>query len=332
MRPEPLRVAVLGMGVVGKRRHRALAARPELARVATADTPAAAAALIEGKGPAVDAVVVCVPNDQAPPLCRRALERGLDVFCEKPPARSTAELLPVIAAGRVHRRVLMFGFNHRHHGSVRALLDGAAAGRFGRLQTLRGVYEKTGNTGWRLDPRVAGGGILLDQGIHLLDLMLALAPDLHPVHARVRGAPVDDDVHAILEDPAGVVATLHSSARAPRCRFALDAVFSRARVTLDGILSGSMAYAPERLAIAWAPGAAPAGAVLDEHGHEEAVFTEDHSWAAGMAAFLAAVAARRGGGPAGAGVLSGGAQQHGRPEAALRVLRGVEAIYALGRS
>lgn len=309
-----LRAVVLGMGVVGQRRARAVRAHPALELVGTADDAASSRALLAQK-PAL--AVVCVPNQAAPPTCLAALQAGAHVFCEKPPARSTAELRPVIAAAQARDRVLMYGFNHRHHGSVRWLLTAAAAGELGALRALRGAYVKRGNAGWRLDPEVAGGGILLDQGIHMLDLFLALAPGLRPVFARVRGEPVEDEVHAVLEDERGVVATLHSSARAPRCGFRLEAEFDRARVTLDGMLSGSMAYAPERRIVHWAPGFGPAGAadpVVE-------AYTEDDSWARGVACMVEAVQA-----PA----RSTPPVQHGSPQQALAALSLVEAIYACG--
>lgn len=307
-----LRTVVIGMGVVGKRRARAVLDHARLDLIGTADDPATARALLDQ---APDLAVVCVPNRAAPPTCLAALAAGAHVFCEKPPARSSAELRPVIRAARARGRVLMYGFNHRHHGSVRWLLDGAASGRLGALRALRGFYGKPGNGGWRLDPVEAGGGILLDQGIHMLDLFLVLAPGLRPVFARVRGAPVEDDVVAVLESPDGVVAQLHSSARAPRCGFRLEAEFDRARVTLDGILSGSMAYAPERLLVAPAAGA-PVAAV-------DRSFEVDGSWAAGVACVVDAIDAVGSGAPM-------GAHPHGRPGEALAVLELVEAIYALG--
>jgi predicted dehydrogenase len=307
-----LRTVIIGMGVVGKRRARAVVAHPSLDLIGTADDEATARVLLAQRP---ELAVVCVPNRAAPPACLAALAAGAHVFCEKPPARSSAELRPVIEAARSLGRVLMYGFNHRHHGSVRWLLDAAASGRLGALRALRGVYVKTGNAGWRLDPEEAGGGILLDQGIHMLDLFLALAPGLRPVFARVRGMPLEDDVVAVLESPSGVVAQLHSSARAPRCRFRLEADYASARVTLDGILSGSMAYAPERLVVE--PAAGSAVAPVDQS------FELDDSWAAGLACLVDAVRFARSN-------ASVPVHAHGRPEQALAALELVEAIYAAG--
>lgn len=298
-----LRAGLIGLGAVGRRRAAAIDAHPLLARVATSDDPAGTAALLSQP---LDLVFVCVPNDQAAAICRAALERGLHVFCEKPGARSVAELLPVVAAAAARDRVLMFGFNHRLHGSVRRLLSMAERGEHGPLSSLRGVYGKPGSSGWRLDPAVAGGGILLDQGIHLLDLVHLLAGELEVVAAVVRGAPLEDDVHALLRGRDGVVASLHSSAREPRCIFRLEAVFAHARVALEGILSGSMAYAPERL-------------VITRAGQDPQVeaFTVDPSWAEEVALMAAAV-------------VEGRPAAHGTAADAVRILRCIERIHEVG--
>lgn len=303
-----IRAGVVGMGVVGRRRAAAIAAHPDLDLAATSDAAAETAALLDQP---LDVVFVCLPNALAAPACLAALDRGLHVFCEKPPARTAAELLPVLEAAARARRVLMVGFNHRLHGSVQALLALHREGALGPLHSLRGVYAKPGNSGWRVDPAVAGGGILLDQGIHMLDLARLLAGELAVQAAVVRGEPVEDDVHALLRGARGAVVSLHSSAREPRCIFRLEAVYARGRATLDGILSGSMAYAPERL-------------VVEVPGQPAQVreYAADRSWADEVAEMARAVV--DGGGCASA--------RHGDPADALALLRCIERIYEVGRT
>lgn len=303
-----LRVGLIGLGAVGRRRAAAIQAHPGLRLVETSDSPAQTTQLLTAS---LDLVFVCVPNDQTAPTCLAALSRGLHVFCEKPPARSLAELLPVVQAATAADRVLMYGFNHRLHGAVLRLRELAGSQEHGALRSLRGVYGKPGATGWRRDPAVAGGGILLDQGIHMLDLLRLLAGELTVEGAVVRGAPLEEDVHALLRGERGVVASLHSSAWEPRCTFRLEAVFERARVVVDGILSGSMAYAPERLRVE-AQGRPPT----------EERFEQDGSWAAEVDAMAAAVVEGR----------SAAAAGHGSPEDAVALMRCIERIHQAGRA
>ena len=109
----------------------------------------------------------------------KALNRDIHVFCEKPPARSTKELIEV--KKHIENKpdiVLKYGFNHRYHYSVieaKKLID---SGELGKMLWLRGVYGKAGgidyHKNWRNYRKFSGGGILIDQGIHMLDLMLFL--------------------------------------------------------------------------------------------------------------------------------------------------------------
>lgn len=273
-----MRVGIAGRGVMGLRRRAAIMAHPELTLVGDSDNPSETAALLELS---LDAVFVCVPNRWAAPITVAALERGFSVFCEKPPARSLEEVLTVAAALERAPGQVMYGFNHRKHGSVLSALALAESGELGSLQSLRGVYGKPGSEGWRTDAEVAGGGILLDQGIHMLDLIRAFAGELTVVSALMRDAPLETEAYATLVSGNGVVAQLHSSAREPREIFRLEVVFERGRMTLDGILSGSMRYAPETLVVV-------RDGRVTRTGYER-----DDSWALEVADFAEVVIKRR---------------------------------------
>ncbi len=275
----PIRLGIIGAGVMGARREAAALADPRFAHVATVDGQAAADDML--RSDALDAVVIAVTPDAAPGLTATALERGLHVLCEKPPARSLAELGPVIDAARRHPDTqLAFGFNHRHHGSVVAARALVASGRYGTVVGMRGVYGKRadGMSGWRTEPATSGGGILRDQGVHMVDLMHVFAggpfTDVTGRISHTHQADVEDSAWALLTTDTGVVATLCSSAVEAREIFRLELMLSDGRLTLAGILSGSGAYAPERL-IAERPGAEPA----------VTSYAVDHSWAHELSAF-----------------------------------------------
>jgi len=201
----------------------------------------------------LDALFVCLPNFLAARATVAALERGLHVFCEKPAGRDMDDVGAILRMHRAHpEQRLMFGFNHRHHGSVRRALDYIQSGRLGAVTGLNGVYTKTSMEGWRTDRRQAGGGILLDQGIHMLDLFRLFGGEFVTCKSRIRAlgsGTVEDDARALLETEDGVVATLHSSATAAEHRFRLDITLQHGELSLDGILSGTMRYAPERLIV-----------------------------------------------------------------------------------
>ena len=221
----------------------------------------------------IDALFVCATPAVAAAATRAALERGIHVFCEKPPARNVQELLAVLdVEARRPRLKLQYGFNHRRHGSVRRAREIVDAGSLGRLVSLRGIYGKSSVAeapdSWRARPEEAGGGILLDQGIHLLDLIILFGGRFDEVHAfvdaRTHGLEVEDNVWALLRGEAGVVAMLHSSATEWRHRFSLELGFTGGALHLDGLLTSTESYGPERLVVRRREGGAP-GRPTEEH-------------------------------------------------------------------
>ena len=121
----------------------------------------------------LDALFVSVPNYMAAEVTMAGLERGVHVFCEKPPAVTVAEVERVIEVEQRHPgQVLKYGFNHRYHESVREALRRVRSGELGEILNVRRstasrVVPFSG--GWRAERLEAGGGILLDQGVHMLD-------------------------------------------------------------------------------------------------------------------------------------------------------------------
>jgi 1,5-anhydro-D-fructose reductase (1,5-anhydro-D-mannitol-forming) len=103
----------------------------------------------------------------------------------------------------------MYGFNHRHHGSIQRMKAIVESGEMGRILWMRGRYGKEVDASyfetWRAKPELAGGGILLDQGIHMLDLFLHLCGGFDEVHAFVSNLywkieGIEDNVFAIFKN------------------------------------------------------------------------------------------------------------------------------------
>jgi predicted dehydrogenase len=205
-----------------------------------------------------DVVFVCTPNNVTAQIAVAALERGMHVFCEKPPGRDLSDTKAILEAWRASTgKKLKFGFNHRYHDSVIQAFSLVNSGRMGDLLWMRGVYGKSGGVefekGWRSDREVAGGGILLDQGIHMLDLFRLFAGEFNDVLSMVSqrfwSTDVEDNAFALLRGESGVVASLHSSSTHWKHTFLLDICLSEGHLTLDGILSGTGSYGPETLRI-----------------------------------------------------------------------------------
>lgn len=291
------RVGIIGYGRIGRRRAALVNAHDGLTLVAVADpqTPDAtelpASCAIYGSGAELlqhdlDAVFVCTPNIATTDLVVQALEKGKHVFAEKPPGRSVADIARMrdVEAWYPHLRV-KFGFNHREHDSVRLSQSLIASGELGRLMWMRGTYGKAGGPGytgdWRANPELAGGGILLDQGIHMLDLFRLFGGEFTEVKSFVGQAfwqvGLEDNAFALLRGEGGRVAMLHSSATHWNHLFRLEIYLTDGYLVLEGFLTGSQTYGRETLVVGrrdWNDQDGARGRPREERYY----FDEDRSW------------------------------------------------------
>jgi predicted dehydrogenase len=327
----PLRVGIAGFGVVGRRRRDCIDRHGAFKVVAVCDrTFAGEGTQTDGVRfyrdfrrlltAELDALIVCLTNDVAAEATVAGLEAGLHVFCEKPPGRSVEDIERVIAAERQRPGLkLMYGFNHRYHESVQEALRILRSGELGRVINMRGMYGKSklitfNQPDWRTKRAIAGGGVLLDQGIHMVDLMRLFGGDFDKVHSFVSnshwGYDVEDNAYAIMRTADGVVAMLNSSATQWRHRFHLDINLEKGSLILGGILSGTKSYGAETLTVVYADPDSDNG----DPKELTTRYNRDPSWDAEIAAFAAAI-------------LSGAQVQNGTSIDALRTMQLVFRIY-----
>lgn len=300
-----LRVGIAGYGVVGQRRRQFIDQHPEMRTVAVCDQRLDDGAFADGVrhyrhyasllAEELDVLFVCLSNDVAAEVTVAGLERGLHVFCEKPPGRDLDDIVRVIRCERAHPGLkLKYGFNHRYHDSVRDALALVQSGELGRVVNLRGVYGKStiidyrSPSHWRTKRAVAGGGVLLDQGIHMVDLIRLFGGEFDDIHSVVSNDfwnhDVEDNAYALMRSRDGVVAMLHSSATQWRHRFNLEITLAKGTVILSGILSGSKSYGAETMTVVWAH--------PDDAGdpkEQSTRYNHDPSWADEIAEFADAV-------------------------------------------
>ncbi|MBL9175247.1 MAG: Gfo/Idh/MocA family oxidoreductase [Verrucomicrobiales bacterium] len=271
--------------------------------------------------PRLDAVFIATPNFQNRPYTLAALAAGKHVFCEKPPAFTGQEVLEIQRAEKASGRKLMYGFNHRHHGSIRAMKAMVESGKYGRLLWMRGRYGKSVDKNyfstWRAKKDLAGGGILLDQGIHMLDLFLLLAGDFDEVQGMVsslywRLDGIEDNVFANFRNrTTGVVASLHSTMTQWRHLFSFEVFLERGHMVLNGLKTQSGSYGDEVLAVSKNRTVAPAATWEEE---EKIVYHADNSWRDETEYFLDCIREDR-------PVVNGSSQD------ALRVMQLIDRIY-----
>ncbi len=301
---KPLKVGFAGYGVVGKRRRQIIDERDDMQAIAVSDVTLGDDGILEDgtkyfsdfrrlADVDLDVLFVCLPNDLAPEATIMGLENGLHVFCEKPPGRDLSDIAQVIEHEKLHPALkLKYGFNHRYHESVRNALSIVSSGELGRIVNLRGVYGKSmlisfGQTTWRTQRDVAGGGILLDQGIHMVDLMRLFGGEFTDIHSFVRNDfwkhDVEDNAYALMRTRDGVIGMLHSSATQWRHRFNLDITLEKGALTLSGILSGSKSYGAETMSVAWA------GDDTGDPYEQTTRYNKDDSWRDEIADFADAI-------------------------------------------
>jgi predicted dehydrogenase len=265
-----LKVGIAGYGVVGKRRANCINAHPNLELVAICDKN-----LEEGKSSQdsidyyetytdlikteLDILFVCMSNDMTAEVTKAGLNRGLNIFCEKPPARNLEEMVSVIDCEKSNPGLkLMYGFNHRYHESVCEALEIVKSGALGKVINIRALYGKAklitfNQPDWRTKRKLSGGGVLLDQGIHMVDLIGLFGGEFDDIHSFISndywGYDVEDNAYAIMRSKDGIVAMINSSATQWRHRFNLDINLEKGSLVLGGILSGTKSYGAETLTI-----------------------------------------------------------------------------------
>jgi predicted dehydrogenase len=297
---------LIGCGLIGRKRVLALGQGAPLLYACDLDAARAAslAQLVPGcqavtdhqlvlADPAVSAVIISTLNASLAPLTLAAVRAGKHVLVEKPGALNAAQLREIAtAAARTGARVRL-GYNHRFHPALqqaRALLD---RGALGPLMFLRGRYGHGGRKGydreWRADPALSGGGELIDQGVHLIDLAGWILGDFSRVEGHATtyfwDMKVDDNAFLSLRTAAGQTAWLHVSCTEWKNLFSLEIYGRDAKIAIDG-LGGS--YGIERCTFY---------KMLPQMGPPETTVTEypasDDSWRLELEAFKADISLGR---------------------------------------
>ena len=293
-----LGVAIIGCGLIGQKRAGALAG----ARlVACADIARDRADALARSAPGCTAytdwrdavrhadtsiVVVATLHDSLAEIAAGAIEAGRHVLVEKPAARRAAEIAHLSARAAEKGAKARVGFNHRYHRALRKARELVDSGQLGDLMFLRARYGHGGRIGydreWRADPARSGGGELIDQGPHLIDLARWFLGDFSEIdgyaHTYFWDMPVDDNAFLLLKTARKQVAFLHVSCTEWKNTFSFEIYGRNGKIDVSG-LGGS--YGTERINFY---------RMLPELGPPETTTweypTADDSWAVEFAEFL----------------------------------------------
>ena len=260
-----MRIGVVGCGLIGWKRINVLGDEDTVVIAADKDT-GKAEKLASSTGTAkwtsdwkevvshkdVDAVFVAATHDVLAEITLGAIKAGKHVLVEKPAARNAEELEQVVDEAEKNNVIVKAGFNHRFHPGFQKAKEIVDSGVMGPLMFIRGRYGHGGRPGydkeWRAIPEVSGGGELLDQGMHLIDLSRWFLGDLELAggiaHTYFWDMPVDDNAFIFLKSPSDQVSWLHVSWTEWKNMFSFEIYGRDAKLHIEG-LGGS--YGVERL-------------------------------------------------------------------------------------
>jgi predicted dehydrogenase len=298
-------VAIVGCGLIGQKRAKALGGARLVACADIAqDRAGRLAATVTGckavtdwkvavNDPAVSIVIISTLHDTLAEIAHGAVAAGKHVLIEKPAARRAAELAGLAEAAAANGSLVRIGFNHRYHRALQKAHDLVTSGALGHLMFLRARYGHGGRVGydreWRSDPARSGGGELIDQGPHLIDLARWFLGDFAEVDGFATtyfwDMPVDDNGFLLLKTAEKKVAFLHASCTDWKNTFSFEIYGRDGKIDING-LGGS--YGTERLTYY---------KMLPEMGPPETTTWEypmaDNSWDTEFAEFLEDIRLKR---------------------------------------
>lgn len=303
------RVGIAGFGIVGKRRCEYIQKNNFLKLIAVCDSNQDQFKdlnddikkhtnyndLLNEK---LDIIFICLTNDIAPEVTIKSLKKGIHVFCEKPPGRNVEDIENVIVEEKKHKGlILKYGFNHRYHDSIILAKEKIKSGDYGDIINLNGIYGKSRivnfDGGWRSKKEIAGGGILLDQGIHMLDLIRFFAGEFDEIKSFVSNNfwnyNVEDNAYAIMRNNKGIVAMLNSSATLWEHKFNLRISLTKGYIELSGLLTSTKSYGEEKL-ISYQH---DSNKIIDGYTKSEYKFLEDNSWSREIDEFVECIIKNR---------------------------------------
>ena len=298
-----MEVAIVGAGLQGRRRASALRLSDGDHLVLVADIdPQPAQRLAQEYGCAashrwqdaiecdeVTAVLVCTPPHLHSSIAVPALRQGKHVLCEKPLGRNPTEAKAMLDAARESGAKLKCGLNHRHHLAVRQAKRWCDEGEIGEIMFIRCRHGICGREGydkeWRARGEISGGGELVDQGVHGLDLARWFLGEFSEAFAFLSSGfweigPLEDNAFVLLRTPRGQIASLHASWTEWKNLFSFE-VFGREGYIKVGGLGGS--YGAERVVLGKRSPSAPFRERVTEFRGE------DRSWIEEWREFVAAI-------------------------------------------
>lgn len=261
-----LQIGIVGCGLIGEKRALSIGSRGVL--IACADLNFDRAEKFGSRfgchaypsadsifnNPDIDVVIIATLHNSLSALTFQALSAGKHVFVEKPAARYAGELIPILKFLETSNLKVRVGFNHRYHRAIQKAKNLIDAGAIGDLMFMRGRYGHGGRVGyekeWRSNFELSGGGELIDQGPHLIDLSRWFLGDFDSITGFATNyfwnMDVDDNAFMILKNIKNQISHLHVSCSEWKNLFSLEIYGKLGKLEIFG-LGGS--YGTEKLTL-----------------------------------------------------------------------------------
>lgn len=265
-----VRLALIGAGGIGAVWASGIQKAHGVKLVAVVDTDTKRAAALAKQFPAcamysnpkevfrdknIDAVIVATPHMFLAPLSHAALKAGKHVLCEKPAGIASKEIQQNLQLAAKNKRIYMVGFNHRFHAAFLKAKEISDKEVIGKLLCIRARYGFGGRPGynreWRFNKKIAGGGELLDQGIHMLDISSWFLGEFAEVQGFTEnffwGGGVEDNAFVTARTKKGAIAQIHASWTNWDWIHCFEIFGTKGYLRIDGL--DSRYHGPERLTI-----------------------------------------------------------------------------------
>lgn len=260
-----MNVAIIGAGIIGKKRATALPKGVKLHTICDINLERAEALALEFKcksehdwkkvvkDPNIQAVIVSTINKYLAQITKEAILQKKHVLVEKPGAKNLLELKKIALVFK-NKTVLMYGYNHRYHPAILMAKKIIDSKKYGKVLFIRAKYGHGGRLGyekeWRFNKDLAGGGELLDQGVHLIDLTNYFCGELSDVLGTTNKlfwrSELEDSAFFILRNKKGPIAHLSASCVEWKNIFCFEVILQTAKIQIDGL---GKSYGREKLTL-----------------------------------------------------------------------------------
>lgn len=262
-----MNIAIIGAGLIGRKRAGALPENINLSIVC--DVNKKRAKKFAGdfhcqfetnwkeviKNPNIQALIISTTNKYLPIIARESILAGKHILIEKPGARNLKELQELEKTYQKRKVVIMFGYNHRYHPSILLAKKIIESKKYGKILFIRARYGHGGRLGyekeWRFNKEIAGGGELLDQGSHLIDLINFFNGQMELHNGLISklfwSTSLEDSAFIILKNKKeNSVAFLSATCVEWKNIFSFEIILDTAKIQIDGL---GRSYGEEKLTL-----------------------------------------------------------------------------------